>query len=67
MMIISDFLDNELKIGDRILYIDYGKISFAKGEIIALGKKKATIKPDIIEPWQKKTCRWYNLIIKINE
>jgi hypothetical protein len=69
----TDFLGNELNVGDEVVYLDTKYKELHKGIIIKLSDTQATIRDtryDVNDIWydsmgRGKTCRYYNCIIKI--
>jgi hypothetical protein len=62
----KDYLDQELSVGDIVLFITNNYRDFSTGKIIKLGKAKATI-ADIAVDRDWKTLKYYCNIVKINE
>lgn len=61
-VIHKDYFDQELNVGDKVVYIDRYIRNFQKGEITKLNAKLATIIDDL---YDDKAFRSYNSIIKI--
>jgi hypothetical protein len=69
----TDYLGNEVNVGDKVIFIEPNYKGFNKGIIIKLNEAQATIRiPEYKEEdWEYnkmgygKTCRFYNCIIKV--
>ncbi len=65
-----DFFGRELKVGDRVAYIDTKYQELRYGEILKLSEKQATIRalgydgPDKDRMGRGKTCRGYSCVVK---
>ena len=60
----KDFVGNELNIGDEVIFIQVGYKALAKGKILRLGPKKATITPDNTRYPGDIVIQFYDQIIK---
>lgn len=61
---MTDFLGQELNVGDEVVYMRIDSRSLSKAEVASVGKKMVTLwirKPDI------KTRQFHNQVVKINE
>ncbi len=59
-----DFLNKELKIGDKVVYIQTSYRDLRVAKIVKIGKKKATIAVDQTNT-NRTTVRFFDQLIKI--
>lgn len=57
---MRDYLGNELKVGDKVIFMQINYRCFTRGEILKLGEKKATL----LNSSGRKNIQFYDQIIK---
>lgn len=61
----KDYLDNEIKIGDSVVFMQIRYRGLMKGEIISLSKVKAKIMHESTNVGQTQSVQFHNQMIKI--
>jgi len=61
----KDFLGNELKVGDEVVFMQVSYRTLMKGTIAKLNDKKAIIHHHPTNTYKTKSLQFYNQIIKI--
>ena len=61
----TDYLGNELNIGDTVVFMQIGYRGLMKGEIISMSDKKAKIKHPPTNTCRTESIQFYNQMIKI--
>jgi phage gp45-like len=62
----TDYLGNELKVGDTVVFMQIGYRGLMKGIITKLSDKKATIAHDMTNTCSTESMQFHDQMIKIN-
>ena len=62
----TDYLGNEIKIDDIVVFMQIGYRGLMKGKIISMADKKATIAHKKTNTCSTKSLQFYEQMIKIN-
>ena len=61
----TDYLGNELKVGDTVVFMRIKYRGLMKGEIISLSDQKAKIKHELLNSIRTESVQFHNQMIKI--
>lgn len=61
----TDYLENELQIGDIVVFMQIGYRGLMKGKIVSLSKQKATIAHEPTNTYRRKSTQFHKQMIKI--
>jgi len=61
----TDFLGNELNIGDEVVFMQLNYRSLMKGTIVSMAEKQAIIDHQMTNTCRHKTKQFYSQLIKV--
>ena len=65
MGIKTDYLGNELNIGDEVVFMQIGYRGLMTGKIVSMAEKKARIKHQRTNTYRTESIQFYTQMVKI--